>query len=170
MIFSVFSLNPYRNGEGDTYSQNSAVTKEAASIINISFTNFLKKHPLSETVGVEKLIPYMNIVSVDAASQFTARSGNHLQRCSKRLPCIRLHNGGVLQYDIEQTFEAGKANNAIFFNFDPDGNGSAGRISLYQYADGKLITGERKKVGTNISNTSLESQEKDPDYVKEWFK
>ena len=94
--------------------------------------------------------------------------GDKLQKCSDRLPCIRLHNGGVLQYEKGRTFAGTDTTNAIFFNLDPDGNGLQGRANFYLYSNGRITTGETKLPDTVITNGVMTSQDVDPAYLSNW--
>ncbi len=90
--------------------------------------------------------------------------GTPLQPCTPRLPCVQLYNGGILQFDNQQTLGGTSPDHAVFFNFDPDGNGPAGRITFYQYSDGKFATGKTKRTQTKTSPTTLTSEGNDPSY------
>lgn len=156
-----------------TYLQNSAIAKEAASIISTVYSNYrLKSEPTAQT-GPLALIDGMHYVSIQTnpkkEQNKRAQKNTSLQPCSKRLQCIMLHNGGILQFDAQQHFGGTASTNAIFFNLDPDGHhGPQGRSSFYQYFDGKLTTGEKKSPGTKTSPTILTSQDTDPEYLRNW--
>ena len=170
---------------------NSAIAKEAAAMINGAFSAYMDKNKLSKHTKPSNFLPFMNYVAIDTTDSYrnentplmpnwlnklwgkvtmSDQQDTPLQPCSNRLPCVKLHNGGILQYDSEQIFGGMNSTNAIFFNFDPDGKGPQGRVSFYQYANGRLTTGENQVSGTIVSAGTMTSQNKDPAYLKAWLK
>lgn len=160
-------------------------------MISSAFCSYTDEHKLTKDTQPSDLLPLMNYVAIDTSGNYRnedmpfepnwldklwskvakkGQQGTPLQPCSLKLPCLKLYNGGILQYDSEQKLGGTGSSNAIFFNLDPDGKGFQGRVSFYQYADKKLTTGETKIKETAISSGSLVSQNEDPAYLKEWLR
>lgn len=177
------------------YGQDEAKAKESASNITGAFSVLQQSRKLSPTLKPNDFIPFINYVSTDTSSKYVSSLleqfrmqwiilrdkiwtwqgrgtsecylGAPLQQCSDKLPCLKLHNGGILQYDSEQGFGGSSSTNAIFFNFDPDADGPAGRISFYQFYNGRLTPGEVR--GPSITKLgTMTSQDKDPVYLQNW--
>lgn len=208
VVFIVSIATPYHVPRGH-YSQSTAIAKEAASMLNGTYSTLKFQNKAQKTTGVKDLLEYMNFLAIDISSSYgTERpfaepseegkndilengwwpplmhwikqwnskpnelnpviKGTPLQPCSRRLQCLKLHNGGIVQFDTQQTFGGTANTNAIFFNLDPDGHGPEGRVSLYQYFDGGITTGETKRPNTQTSTTTLTSQDEDPKYAPKW--
>lgn len=183
--FILFKPLPMEQGGN---SQNTAITIETAAMLQSAFSMFKLEHQLTKDTGPKDFVIYLKfVVPADIKSsylypdlpenpnwwqQFWGKFGHDgqlgipLQTCSKRLPCLRLYNGGVLQYDIEQVFGGTSPANAVFLNFDPDGKGPQGRISFYQYFNGRLKTGGTKLADTIVYQERLTPESKDPAYLK----
>ncbi len=149
--------------------QNTAIAKEAASMVSGAFSTYTLTNGLASGVTAGALTPYMNYVSTDTATAYTGSGGTALQTCSAVLVCLKLHNGGVLQYDTVQTFGGTAAANGIFLNLDPDGNGTQGRISFVQYSNGRLTTGQQAGgAPTSGAAGTIALQATDPTYLANW--
>lgn len=182
--------------------QNTAIAKEAASMINAAFYTFKQSHPLTTATSAGDITQYMNFVSVDTSTQYRASEyhgveagtpfwtnlrdriqqiqskgkslaphlyrGKPLDQCSAKLPCLKLHNGGILQYDTEQSLGGITSNNAIFLNFDPDGQGIQGSITFVQYANGKAQTGGRKSIKPVTRTGTMIIRDVNPHYLEDW--
>lgn len=153
--------------QSGTSGQNKAIAKEAASMVAGAFSARQLETPIADTTGSAQLTPFMNYVRIDTATTFAGAAGTPLQACSATLPCLLLHNGGVLQYDTAQSFGSAGATGAIYFNLDPDGSGSQGRVTLVQYRNGRLTTGQHANpVSTNGATITVQAT--DPDYLATW--
>jgi hypothetical protein len=170
LVFGLFALPKVMTAPYD--SQNTAIAKEAASMIAGAFSAYdMPGNQITSKTAAKELIQFMNYVKIDTSTRFGSGLKNGhvaLQSCSPQLPCLRLHNGGILQYDAQQTYGGTATTNAIFFNLDPDGEAPNGRVSFYQYANGRIRTGETKLPGTFISGGTLTSQDQDPEYLQDW--
>jgi prepilin-type N-terminal cleavage/methylation domain-containing protein len=144
-------------------NQNRAIVKETAGMISGVFKNYQLQNTISASLKGSDITQYMNYVKVDTSSTYTGTSGTALQACTATLPCLTLHNGGILQYDTVMTLGGTGATNAVYFNLDPDGNGSEGRITLILFSNGRLSTGEVAGTATPTGGT-IARQATDPTY------
>ena len=143
--------------------QNKSVAKETAGMISGAFSTYQLKNTMSSSVKGSDLTQYMNYIKVDTVTAYGATSGTALQQCSAVLPCLTLHTGGVLQYDTVMTFGGTTTTNAVYFNLDPDGNGSQGRITFVQFYGGRLSSGGIAGTATPSGGT-ITREATDPNY------
>jgi len=161
--------------QSSSSGQNTAIAKEAASMVSGAQQSLGLDGLLSASATPASLTTYMNYVSIVTAGTLSAATpasaGTALQTCSAALPCMKLHNGGVLQYDTAMNY-GGATTNAVYFNIDPDGTGAAGRVSLCSLYNGRLTTPNQDTnacAAANISGTeTLALQTTDPSYLTNW--
>ncbi|WP_373531076.1 type II secretion system protein [Vampirovibrio sp.] len=148
--------------------QNTAIAKEAASMIAGAYSTYTLNNGSATTVGPSALTQYMNYVSAAVATDLAdATSGLNLAACSATFACLRLHNGGILQYDTAETFGGSTSTHAIAFNLDPDGTGPLGAITFWQYYNGRFTTGGQALTPTNAGDT-MTTTTTDPSYLSTW--
>lgn len=158
-------LNSGQNGK------NTAIAKEAASMISGAFSSYQLNNSIASGTGPANLTQYMNYVSVDTATNYAAASGQQgtaLTACTATLQCLKLHNGGVLQYATNNSFGGTATTNAIYFSVDPDGTGTQGSINFIQYYNGRLTTGGNAATGTTSTNSGVTAVGTDPGYLLNW--
>lgn len=145
-------------------SQNTAIAKEAASMVSGSFSAHQVTKKVTPSTTAQDLIHYMNYVAMDTSKQYKANYKNEksLTKCSERFPCLKLHNGGILQYDRAQSFGTNQSDSVLIFNLDPDGDGQRGYVTLVQFYSGRLTTGQ------NYHSSGLNIQTTDPEYLQNW--
>lgn len=150
--------------------QNTAVAKEAASMINASYITYTLNNTLTTGTTAGALTQYMNYVATDTATAYTATAtgATALQTCTSTLVCLKLHNGAVLQYDTGSSFGGTGAANGIVVNLDPDGNGTQGRISFIQFYGGRLTTVGQNAGAPTSAGATLTNQTTDPSYLANW--
>lgn len=155
-------LNSSQNG------QNTAIAKEAASMISGAYSSYTLANGAATTVTPTNITQYMNYVSLATTGDLgDATSGMNMPTCTATLPCMRLHNGGVIQYDTAQTFGGSTTTHAIAFNLDPDGTGPLGAITFWQYYNGRFTTGQQALTPTSGA-TTLTTTTTDPSYLATW--
>jgi hypothetical protein len=179
VFFTVLYPFPCKGGCASTSAKNTAITKEAASIISGAFSAYQLKHKLNSKMTTQDLLGYINHVKIDTSTKFrqvehgvleTKYPGSKLQSCTEKLPCLSLHNGGIIQFDPKQSFGGTTTTHALVFNVDPDGIGTKdGKISFYQFYNGRFSTAgiiktEKQPVQTQPS--PLEIEFKDPYYLQ----
>ena len=148
--------------------KNTAMAKEAASMISGAYSAYILNTGANTTAGASILTQYMNYVStVTTGDLSTATSGLDLAACSATFVCLRLHQGGILQYDTVTTFGGSTTTHAIPFNYDPDGTGPLGAITFWQYYNGRLTTGGQATTPTSAGGTMVVTTA-DPPYLSSW--
>jgi prepilin-type N-terminal cleavage/methylation domain-containing protein len=141
--------------------QNTAIAKEAASMVSGAMSTYQLNNTLAAATTGGDLTTYMNYVALDSASVvgFT---------CSATAPCLRLHNGGYLQYS-SQGFGGTGTTNSLFFDIDPDGPGTQTAATFIQYYGGRLTTGGQATTGTTTAASGLSTSiTTDPAYIQTW--
>jgi prepilin-type N-terminal cleavage/methylation domain-containing protein len=153
-----------------TSGQNKSVAKEAASMISAAFQNYSLSNTLTSGATGGLLTSSMNYVSVDTSGPtFTSPPSGDTNKmtCGANNQCLKLHNGGYLEYSVGQTFAGTNTTNYIAFNVDPDGlGGNAGTATLVLYYNGRLATGGTKASGSATGATNPESEQTtDPSWL-----
>jgi prepilin-type N-terminal cleavage/methylation domain-containing protein len=161
-IIATFTIPKILNSSAN--GKNSAVAKEAASMISGAFSIYGLNNTVASGTTAGVLTQYMNYVSVDTGSS----AYGFTELCSASL-CLGLHNGGVLQMISGNTFGGTATTNAIYFNLDPDGAGSAGAVTFVQYYNGRLTTYGQRATGTATTGSSpITAITTDPSYITNW--
>jgi prepilin-type N-terminal cleavage/methylation domain-containing protein len=142
--------------------QNTAVAKEAASMISGAFSNYSLTYGISATTTAGAMTGFMNYVSTTNTGTIGSLT------CTATDVCLKLHNGGALQYSTSMNFNGTAATNGIYFNIDPDGTGTvATQATFVQFANGRLSTlgvGTATSGGTALGGTTTT----DPSYIANW--
>lgn len=141
--------------------QNTAIAKEAASMVSGAFSAYTLNNGIASTVTGGALTSYMNYVSVDSSSTIGSLT------CTATAVCLKLHNGGVLQYSTSMNFNGTAAANGIYFNLDPDGAGTATQATFIQFANGRLTTYTANGGAPTSGGTALTTAA-DPSYIANW--
>ena len=164
-VIATFTIPKIINAQSN--GQNTAIAKEAASMISGAFTTYTLNNTLTTGTTAGALTQYLNYVATDTGTTYTGSGGTALQACSSTLVCLKLHNGAILQYDTASTFGGSGAANGIVINLDPDGNGTQGRASFIQYYGGRLTTVGAAGAPTS-SGATITNQTTDPAYIQNW--
>jgi prepilin-type N-terminal cleavage/methylation domain-containing protein len=144
--------------------QNTAVAKEAASMVSGAYSSYsLQNGAFSTSTTAGVLTQYMNYVAVDSSTTYTGMTA-----CSGTVFCLKLHNGGVLETKIADTYAATGTTNAIAFNLDPDGAGTATAVTFLLYYNGRLTTGGNAASGAGTTQSGLTTITTDPSYLTNW--
>jgi hypothetical protein len=101
--------------------------RQSIGLISAAYTRYLIDYSVSSAVTPGALTPYMNYVSVDTTTSsalddsptFGSRS------CSASAPCLRMHDGSIIQYEATGSFGGTGSGQALFFFIDPDGSYSS---------------------------------------------
>ncbi|HEY9745722.1 MAG TPA: type II secretion system protein [Oculatellaceae cyanobacterium] len=141
-----------------------AIAKEAAGMISEAYLAYQKEHGTVPTTLVpSQLTPYMNYVAFDTSTVIDNAPGQGTQTCSIQNPCVRLHNGAIIDFRDNNHFGGNATTNAISFHVDPDGQvspaGSNGyAVHFFLYYNGRLTTkgnllpGTANSGGTHLAN------------------
>ncbi|MBX2860244.1 MAG: type II secretion system GspH family protein [Vampirovibrio sp.] len=151
-------------------SKNSAVAKEAASMISGAYQSFKLNSTAAATTTPGTFTQYMNYVATTTATGFSiGPDPQGLDDCTAPVVCLQLHNGGILAYDSTNTFGGTANTNAVYFNVDPDGDATgAGAATFIQYFNGRLTTGQNilGSTATGVSSVTLVTT--DPSWIATW--
>ena len=167
-VIATFSIPKILSSSSN--GKNTAIAKEAASMISGAYSTYTLTNGAATTVGPDDLTQYMNFVSAATTGDLadgTGGGGINLAACSATFTCLRLHNGAILQFDTGETFGGSNTTNAIAFNLDPDGTGTMGAITFWQYYGGRLTTGGQATSPTNAGDT-MTTTTVDPTYLSTW--
>lgn len=164
-VIATFTIPKVLNSA--TSGQNTSIAKEVAGMISGAFSAYSLNNTVSTSTEPESLTPYMNYVSI-----VTSGTIGGLETCSATLPCLQLHSGGVLQYGTGNTLSGTGSTDAVLFNLDPDGSGSAGAATFVLYANGRLSTRGAGAPGTSGAGTAATDKvtaiTTDPSYISSW--
>jgi prepilin-type N-terminal cleavage/methylation domain-containing protein len=141
--------------------QNAAVAKEAASMISAAYTTYTLQNSITTGTTAGVLTQYMNYVSVDTATTYGSMTA-----CSATNPCLKLHNGGVLQYGTVPNFSA--TTGVLNFVVDPDGAGTVGPVEFVQFYNGRFTTNGANGGPGTASAYPLANVNTDPSYIQNW--
>ncbi len=149
--------------------QTTAIAKEAAGMISAAFSTYTLNNSLTTGTTAGVLTQYFNYVTTDTATSYTgtASGDTALSACSATLICLKLHNGGVLQYSTAQNFGSSLSTAAVTFALDPDGMGTRGKIVFVQQYGGRTTTNGQDAVFTT-SAAGVTNQATDPSYLTNW--
>jgi prepilin-type N-terminal cleavage/methylation domain-containing protein len=159
-VIATFTIPKILGAAGN--GQNTAIAKEAASMISGSMSTYQLNSSLAAATTAGALTQYMNYVAID-----TTTSTTMVPACSATTQCMKLHNGGILQYGTTNSFGAGTTP-SIVFNLDPDGAGSATTATFVQFINGRITT--LGQTGGLLTSTGAlaTTYATDPYYIQSW--
>lgn len=141
--------------------RSNAAAKEAAAAISQAFAIYKSRNTVTASTGCGDLIPYLNYVRIDTATQMDDIPGSGSNTCgggSNSLvdACYILHSGAAIMYctNADDYFGGTSSTNAIFIQVDPDGSyggstsGPSKSVLFFLYPSGRLAT-----MGTISPNT-----------------
>jgi prepilin-type N-terminal cleavage/methylation domain-containing protein len=132
----------------DQGSQNKTKSRQVAEMIAVAYMAYQQDKVVTSAMPGNALTPYFNYLRVDTTSTLDGGSNCF----SSDWECVRLHNGGTLQYAKLTSFGGTASTNAMAFCFDPDGvqNGQ-GLVVFWLFYDGRV------KSWGNIPNNTCNS-------------
>jgi prepilin-type N-terminal cleavage/methylation domain-containing protein len=160
-VIATFTIPKIIGAAGN--GQNTAIAKEAASMVSGAFSTYQLSNTLASGTTGGALTQYMNYVTIDSSTATTM-----VPACSATTPCIKLHNGGILQYGTANSFGGTATTNALYFNLDPDGAGAATTASFVQYYNGRLTTAGQQAAATASTGALATTYATDPYYIQNW--
>jgi len=143
-----------------------AIAKEVASMISGAWSTYsLTNGTLSSSLTPGVITQYLNYVSTT-----TAGAGYDADTCAAGTPCYILHNGAYLQFHTGQNFGGVSTSYTVWYNVDPDGNGTAASpVTFLQFYGGRLSTmGAVGSANQTTGGTSPTSITTDPSYIQNW--
>lgn len=143
-VIATFSIPKILSAQAN--SANSAKAKETQAMIAAAYDLYKLNNPITSSVGPTHLTQYMNYLSTNTNAPMDDIYTAGQWDCSASFPCLRLHNGGLLRYEVAATMGGTNATNAIWFVFDPDGaysgttNGPGKAIMFFVYTNGRTTS------------------------------
>jgi prepilin-type N-terminal cleavage/methylation domain-containing protein len=154
-VIATFTIPKIIGASGN--GQNTAIAKEAASMVAGAMSTYQLNNTVAATTTAGAMTPFMNYVATDTATA----------PCTSALPCLKLHNGGFLQYGTGSAFGSGTTP-TVAFNIDPDGpSGTVTAATFIQFQNGRLTTGQQAGTVTT-SGTGPSVVGTDPSYIQNW--
>lgn len=136
-----------------------AKSKEVAAMFSSAYQLYRLDNTVAATTGVKDLTPYMNYVALDSISSIDDVPGYGSKSCNSPYLCLKLHNGGMIQYNTAENFSTLGTSNVINIMFDPDGvysgstTGPSKGIRFFIFVNGRLTSWS----GTDSNTRSSES-------------
>lgn len=120
-ILAVFTIPPlFQMPASNQPAKYTAIAKDTAFMVLTAYEAYKAANPtVATTVSMGALTPYMNYVAIDTSSVMND-AGAGTWTCSSSYPCLRLHNGGSLNYLANLSFGGNTTQHAIYFRFEPD--------------------------------------------------
>jgi prepilin-type N-terminal cleavage/methylation domain-containing protein len=142
---------------------SNARAKEVIASVSAAYQKYQLENTPTANTKPSDLLPYLNYVKLDTASVIDHHPGASNLVCSNTIPCIQLHNGGILLFRDESPFGGTTNNHTIVFNFDPDGvysggiaDGPSKGIEFLVYFDGFTTDrGQAKTTSTSFAYPSF---------------
>ena len=152
--------------------KNNAITKEAAGAVVSALTLYKNERGIDASVTMGALLPYLNYVKLDDTSIVDEVGGGGPFTCSSTGAgtCVKLHNGAMIWYWNNVSFDGTGTMNAIFFKVDPDGTTSdQGAINIFIYTNGRVRSEGTIEPGTISSDfTRSPNASLDPTWWDNW--
>ncbi len=167
-------MNPNSSVTNNSAKQTT-MAREAAFMIMSAYEQYKAANGApSTTMTALQLSPYMNYVSIQTTSSIDAHPISSSSPCSAAEPCLKLHNGGVLQLRNAQ-FAGTNTTNTLRFFFDPDGvysgtgaeDNASKSLFINLYYDGAIRS--RGNVRLNTCDSSLCTYPIGAGYDPSWF-
>ena len=117
-----------------------AIAKEAIGMISEAYQQHTMNGQLSANTYGYDLSQYMNYVSVLTSGTIDDRPTGTSMTCNVAYPCLKLHNGAILQI-LPEYFGGTATTNYVSFTLDPDGvyTGKADSLRILIYYNGRLL-------------------------------
>lgn len=158
-------LNSQQNG------QYNAIGKECMGMVAGAFEEFKRENTVLSTTTATNLTPYMNYVSHVTTGAFDgAGAVNDCGQTGGTRHCLKLHNGGVMQYQTTTRFNGTNNNNFIWFACDPDASVETtdNALVIFLYFNGRLSTWHECAPGSTNNNWAV-APCPDPSASPSWF-
>lgn len=159
-VIATFTIPKVLNTAGS--SQNTAIAKEVAGMVSGAQQAYVQSNSIVLGTTPGAFTSFMNYVNFDT----TNTTGAGIANCVTATPCLRLHNGGVLQYTAANSFGSTHNTAAVYFNLDPDGAGAATAVSFAAYLNGRLTTGTHATDADSTGEGGVVTV--DPSYIQSW--
>lgn len=121
-------------------TQYNAQAKESAGMVAAGYLQAQLNGIPNSSMSINDLISYFNYTKIQTAISIDDIPGYTTKTCgSANIVCLKLHNGGILWYDITEVFNGTNTTNAVRFWIDPDSAISANKSQqFYLQYNGKI--------------------------------
>jgi prepilin-type N-terminal cleavage/methylation domain-containing protein len=167
-VIATFTIPKVLQSTGS--NKNAAVAKEIASTLAEAWTTVRLNSGIAAATKAEAITTGLNYVKIETSGTPGTISGeSQLATCAAATPCIYLHNGGIIQYHTNSSFAGTAATNAVYYNIDPDGDGTtAGSATIVIYANGRMTTNPHKDAATATGTSAVTVVATDPSWIANW--
>jgi prepilin-type N-terminal cleavage/methylation domain-containing protein len=151
-----------------------AVAREDIAALSGAHQQHMLSGNLSSSTKITSLTQYMNYIAFDTSSIIDDAPGSGSSSCNSTYPCIRMHNGSVMQWRDTVNFGGTNTTNAMWVHIDPDGvltdgstNGPGKALSLFLYYNGRIS--DEGSITAGTANSAV-TYNPDPTKVPSWFR
>lgn len=146
-------------------SKDKANAKEVAGMISGAYQAYRQNNTVTANTKFTDMTPYLNYVKVDTSTVIDDVPTEGTLNCATTafFGCIRLHNGGMLEWPANnQRFNGTAITNGIEVLFDPDAKVSSGAgdtgvsVEFVLYYDGRITTWGNCLAGTANNTTTCD--------------
>lgn len=132
-----------------TNSKYNAIAKEGAAMVSGAYQQYQAQTNVTSGVGIQDLTQFMNYVATDTSTTIDDRYTTTSYTCGVGTAgeCLRLHNGAMLRYGKNTSYNFGGTNSTNYVWFDdPDSiysgttNGDGKAIEFCIYYNGRVST------------------------------
>lgn len=149
--------------QSTTSGQNTAIAKEAASMISGAHAAHQMSNTFAATTTAGVLTQYMNYVSTSTAN--ITVGGDTCGEADGM--CLNLHNGAIMFLDTDAQFNHATTG-SVSFIVDPDGTGAATGVQFILGTNGRLTTGANNSGFTAPADSTVAAITTDPTYLQNW--
>lgn len=147
-------------------SQNNANAKDVMAMVIGAYQQAQLKGSTSSATKISDLTPYMNYVAVDTATVIDDSPGWGTKSCGT-YACLKLHGGGTLMYNANESFSGTLPTNVVWLIFDPDGRVSSTlAVSFFLFYSGRITSAGKCASGLT---SSLQGYTCNPAADPPWF-
>lgn len=134
-----------------------ASAKEAIAAIASAHQLYSTSSVMSSSTKFANMTQYLNYVKVQTSGSVDWLYGMDDSPCSASSPCLKLHNGSVLQYWTNEGFGGTGTTNSVLLLIDPDGvyggttNGPGKGLPILLFYNGRVA--DATQTGASDGNT-----------------
>jgi prepilin-type N-terminal cleavage/methylation domain-containing protein len=154
-VIATFTIPKVLNSQQS--SRNNAIAKEAMGTIEAAYQQHKLNGQLSSNTTGADLTQYINYVLVSTGINIDDRpgGGGNIGCIGGAWPCLKLHNGAILQ-PMGDSFGGTSTTNYIPFTLDPDGiyTGAEDSLRIVLYYNGKITSRNNCQTGS-VSSVGL---------------
>lgn len=135
--------------------------KEVAGMISGAYSAYQQANTPTANTTFGDVTQYLNYIAADTTSTIDQWQNNTTRPCNSGWTCVKLHNGGMLNWNTTTQFGGTGSTNAMPVTFDPDGrvtdgttNGPGKSVQFFIYYNGYITSRGYTKPNT-VSSTNL---------------